>query len=198
METPRVAGMAYSERAYAARAWSVVPMQPRGKRPLVAWREFQQRLAREDEIAHWFARWPEANVGIVTGRISGIVVDVDARHGGQVRLSAAELRHGLLEATPEVAAGGGGRHLYYTHPGVTMAARVAVLPGIDLRGDGGCVVAPPSVHPWGRRYAWVAGRGPGEVALAPLPRHFGGEDTRVLPARASEGVLAPAGTRGHR
>jgi hypothetical protein len=55
-----------------------------------------------------------------------------------------------------------------------MGNRVAILPGVDLRGDGGCVVAPPSVHPSGRPYAWVTGRAPGDVALAPLPLHFGG------------------------
>ena len=177
MEDPQPASMADSARAYAARAWSVIPMQPRGKRPLVVWHGFQQRIAGEDEIAHWFSRWPDANVGIVTGQISGIVVvDVDPRHGGPASLAEAESRLGPLEATVEVATGGGGLHLYYAHPGVTTANRVAMLPGIDLRGDGGCVVAPPSVHPSGRRYDWVAGRSPEDVALAPLPRHFGGGD----------------------
>ena len=184
MEASKPSGMADSARAYAARAWSVIPMQPRGKRPLVSWREFQQRIAGEDEIAHWFSRWPDANVGIVTGQISGIVVvDVDIRHGGPASLAEAVLRHGALDATVEVATGGGGRHLYYTHPGVATANRVAMLPGIDLRGDGGCVVASPSVHPSGRCYAWVAGRSPEEVALAPLPRHFGGGGAGLRPHR---------------
>lgn len=178
MEDPKPAGMADSARAYPARGWSVIPMQPRGKRPLVTWREFQQRIAGEDEIAHWFSRWPDANVGIVTGQISGIVVvDVDTRHDGPASVAEAESRYGPLKATVEVATGGGGRHLYHAHPGETTANRVAMLPGIDLRGDGGCVVAPPSVHPCGRRYAWVAGRSPAEVALAPLPLHFGAGDT---------------------
>jgi hypothetical protein len=175
MEGPQSAAVANSALAYAARGWSVIPMQPCGKRPLVAWREYQQRIAGQDEIARWFRRWPDANVGVVTGRISGIVVvDVDARHGGPDSVAAAEARHGPLQATVESATGGGGRHLCYVHPGPAMSNRVAMLPGVDLRGDGGCIVAPPSVHPSGRRYAWVAGRGPGDVALAPLPPHFGG------------------------
>jgi len=66
--------MADSALAYAARGWSVIVMQPRGKRPLVAWPEFQRRIASEDEIACRFRCWPDANVGIVTGRVSGIVV----------------------------------------------------------------------------------------------------------------------------
>jgi hypothetical protein len=175
MDRMRSLAVADCARAYAARGWSVIPVQPRGKRPIVAWREFQQRIAGEDEIARWFGHWPDANVAIVTGRISGIVVvDVDTRHGGPDSVADAERRHGRLPATVESATGGGGRHLYYAHPGTPMANRVAMLPGVDLRGDGGCVVAPPSVHPSGRRYAWVAQRAPGEVALAPLPAHFGG------------------------
>jgi hypothetical protein len=157
----------------AARGWSVIPMQPRGKRPLVAWREFQQRPARGDQIEAWFRHWPDANVGIVTGRLSGlIVVDIDAQHGGPDSVAALEALHGLLPATVEALTGGGGRHLYFAHPGSPVANRVALYPGIDLRGDGGCVVAPPSVHPSGRRYAWRPGRGPDDLALARPPQHF--------------------------
>jgi hypothetical protein len=101
-----------------------------------------------------------------------VVVDIDLQHGGPASVAVAEAVHGPLPATVEAATGGGGRHLYYAHPGTTVANRVAVRPGIDVRGDGGCVVAPPSVHPSGRRYAWAAGRGPHERALAPLPVHF--------------------------
>jgi hypothetical protein len=167
------AAIAHAALAYAARGWSVIPMLPRGKRPLVVWREFQQRAATPGEIEQWFKRWPDANVGIVTGAVSAIVVvDVDLQHGGPASVAAAEAVRGPLPATVEAATGGGGRHLYYAHPGTTVANRVAVRPGIDVRGDGGCVVAPPSVHPSGRRYAWAAGRGPHERALAPLPVHF--------------------------
>ncbi len=161
--------------ACAARGWSVIPMQARGKRPIVAWRAFEQQAAGPGDITRWFAHWTEANLGLVTGRVSGlVVVDVDPRHGGAESLAAAEAEHGPLLPTVEAATGGGGRHLYYAHPGGVVANRVALRPGIDLRGDGGCVVAPPSVHPNGRRYEWAAGRAPGQVPLAPLPPHFGG------------------------
>ena len=148
-------------------------MQAQGKRPLVAWREFQQRIASADEIERWFKQWPDANVGVVTGRISGIiVVDVDVRHGGPDSVDEFEAAHGPLPPTVEAASGGGGRHLYYAHPGTTMANRVAIRPGIDVRSDGGCIVAPPSLHPSGRRYAWVDGHSPDELSLAPLPAHL--------------------------
>lgn len=159
--------------AYAARGWSVIPVQAHGKRPLVVWRELQQRIASVDDIDRWFRQWPDANIGIVTGRISGIVVvDVDAGHGGPDSVAELEALHGPLPKTVEAVTGGGGRHLYFEHPGATVANRVGIRLGIDLRGDGGYVVAPPSVHPNGRRYLWVAGHGPDELALAPPPVHF--------------------------
>jgi hypothetical protein len=149
-------------------------MQPHGKRPLVLWQRFQQHAASAADIERWFRRWPDANVGIVTGRVSGlVVVDVDARHGGQGSVTRLEARHGPLPPTVEAITGGGGRHLYYAHPGPARANRVAIEPGIDLRGDGGCVVAPPSVHPSGRSYVWVPGHGPDEHALAAPPHFFG-------------------------
>lgn len=155
---------------YLSRGWSVIPIEPRAKRPLTAWLEFESRCASAREVDGWFARWPQANVGIVTGAVSGLVVaDVDARHGGEASLFRLESEHGVLPDTVEALTGGGGRHLYFAHPGGRIANRVGLLPGLDLRGDGGCVVAPPSVHPSGRRYAWARGRSPDERALAPLP-----------------------------
>lgn len=161
---------------YAARGWSVIPMQPRAKRPIVAWTVHQHQAATREQIDGWWRHWPEANVGIVTGAISGLlVVDVDRAHGGLASLQALERRHGALPPTPEAATGGGGRHLYFRHPGHPVHNRVGLHPGIDLRGDGGCVVAPPSVHPSGRPYAWLPGLGPGEVDPAALPAWLAGE-----------------------
>lgn len=155
---------------YAARGWSVIPIEPRGKRPLVAWLEFQRRAPDASEIDAWFRHWPNANLGIVTGRVSGLVViDIDARHGGIDSIATLEIERGTLPRTIEVVTGSGGRHLYFAHPGGTVANRVALFPGIDLRADGGCVVAPPSIHPSGRRYTWVPAREPDEAPLAPLP-----------------------------
>jgi hypothetical protein len=159
---------------YLARGWSVIPIEPRGKRPLVAWLEYQERQPTAAEVAGWFGRWPEANVAIVTGVVSGLVVlDVDARHGGEQSLAGLETAHGPLPRTIAVATGGGGRHLYFSHPGGVVHNKVGLAPGIDVRGDGGCVIAPPSLHPSGRRYAWVRGCAPGEETLASLPLWLG-------------------------
>jgi hypothetical protein len=66
--------------------------------------------------------------------------------------------------------GGGGRHLYFAHPGGLSRNRAGFAQGIDLRGDGGYIVAPPSIHPTGRPYTWAPGRAPDEITLAALPR----------------------------
>jgi hypothetical protein len=156
--------------SYAERGWSVIPAEPRGKRPVVAWQEFQRRIATADEIADWFGRWPDANVAVVTGALSGVVVlDIDPRHGGTASLSRLEIAHGPLPQTLEALTGGGGRHLYFRHPGGLVRNRVGLAPGVDVRGDGGCVVAPPSVHPSGKRYAWVASHGPEDSPPARAP-----------------------------
>jgi hypothetical protein len=155
---------------YLARGWSVVPIRAREKRPLIAWQMHQQRRASEDDVRAWFARWSDANIAIVTGAVSGlVVVDIDPRHGGDSSLAHLEREHGPLPRTVEAISGGGGRHVYFAHPGGHVHNKVALAPGIDLRGDGGLVVAPPSVHPSGARYAWRAGQAPGELPLAPLP-----------------------------
>ncbi len=155
---------------YLARGWSVVPIEPGGKRPLVRWEELQARRASPAELQAWLARWPDANLGIVTGAVSGLLVlDVDPRHGGAESLAALEAEQGALPPTPEAETGGGGRHLYFAHPGGVVRNRVGLRPGIDLRGDGGLVVAPPSRHASGRAYRWREERAPGDLMLAALP-----------------------------
>lgn len=155
---------------YLGSGWSVIPIEPGGKRPLVRWEEFQQRRASEQETRSWFTRWPDANVGVVTGGISKLVVlDVDPRHGGEESLAELERRHGPLPRSVEALTGGGGRHVYFQHPGGVMRNRVGLAPGIDLRGDGGLIVAPPSLHQSGARYVWKASHHPDETSLAPMP-----------------------------
>ena len=155
---------------YLERGWAVIPVQPGGKRPLIAWEAYQHRLPREAEVEAWLAERPEANLGIVTGAVSGLVVlDVDRAHDGEASLRRLERRYGPLPETPVVRSGGGGFHFYFRHPGVEIRNRAGLAPGIDLRGDGGLVVAPPSLHPSGRRYLWERAHGPEDTELAPLP-----------------------------
>lgn len=152
------------------RGWSVIPIRERAKRPAVPWKIYQSKCVSEETLHEWFRRSPDCNVGIVTGALSRLVVlDVDPRHGGKESLRKLEREHGSLPDTVESITGGGGRHLYFSHPGGVVRNRTNIEPGIDLRGDGGCIVAPPSVHPSGKRYRWKKGHAPGETGLCVLP-----------------------------
>jgi putative DNA primase/helicase len=65
--------------SYQRQGFSVIPIQPREKKPLVHWEPYQKQRTTEEEIKVWWSKWPDANVGIVTGAISGLVViDLDA------------------------------------------------------------------------------------------------------------------------
>lgn len=155
---------------YLGRGWSVIPVRKRTKRPAVPWRAYQKKLVSEQTLHDWFRRAPDYNVAVVTGALSGLVVlDVDPRHGGQESLRELERRHGKLPKTIESITGGGGCHMYFSHPGGEIHNRTNFKPGLDLRGDGGCIVVPPSVHPSGKRYRWKKGLGPDEVKIARLP-----------------------------
>jgi hypothetical protein len=105
-------------------------------------------------VRRWWRRWPDANVGLRTGAASGLVVlDVDHGHGGEASLAQLVDAHEALPATLEVRTGGGGRHIYFTHPGGRVANSAGGLgPGLDVRGDGGYILAPPSRHASGATY----------------------------------------------
>lgn len=157
--------------SYLARGWAVVPVVPRSKRPLVRWEPYQHRLPTGEEVREWFGRWPDANIAIVTGRISGLVVlDVDPRHGGDDSLHELERTYGLLPDTVEAITGSGGRHVYFAYPGRETRNVVGLAPGLDLRGDGGLIIAPPSVHPSGRHYEWEVSHEPETTPVQPIPR----------------------------
>ena len=140
--------------------WSVIPLRPRDKVPaLQSWKAYQGRLASAGEVARWVVNG--CNIGIVTGTISGLLVlDLDSADA----MVEAE-RHGLPDTV--IARTAKGRHHYFRHPGSKVKNRAAILPGMDVRGDGGFVVGPGSIHPTSIRYEWITG--PDEVPLAPPP-----------------------------
>ncbi|MRR56129.1 MAG: bifunctional DNA primase/polymerase [Deltaproteobacteria bacterium] len=140
--------------SYLQRGFSVIPLEPRGKRPVVSWTLYQTRQATEEEVREWFDNDKGYNIGIVTGAISGLtVVDFDTQEAIQL----AKERN--FPVTP-LAKTGKGYHAYCQYKeGTRNFQKRADLPGIDLRSDGGYVVAPPSVHSSGSVYQWVQGRG---------------------------------------
>jgi hypothetical protein len=121
------------------------------------------------KIESWWSQWPDANIGIATGTVSGFdAVDIDPRHGGDDSLQDAKSEHGELPETVEALTGGGGRHLLFKHAaGVRNTA--GRLAGIDVRGDGGYIVVAPSRHQSGQLYSWEDSSRPGEIAIADWP-----------------------------
>lgn len=152
--------------SYASRGWPVFPCRRRGKEPLVPG-GFKAATTDAATIRAWWRRYAQPNIGMPTGRPSGIVVlDVDPRNGGDEAL----LDLPPLPETVEVITGGGGRHVYFQWPGFEVrCANNALGPGLDLKGSGGYVLVPPSVHPSGRRYQWEISSHPDDTPIAPMP-----------------------------
>lgn len=138
-----------------------------GKHPrLSKWED--KATTDPEQIRTWWRWWPQANIGIAAGKSDLLVLDLDEykeRFAGVDLLTAAD------ENTVTVGTGSGGRHLWYTMPdGARYGNETGELPdGIDIRGHGGLVVAPPSLHPSGRRYTFAEGWSPGDIDPQPLP-----------------------------
>nr|BBH91763.1 hypothetical protein KTC_65140 [Thermosporothrix sp. COM3] len=148
-----------------------------GKVPYPRTRGFHEATTDAEQISWWWRRWPEANVAIPTGSPSGwTVLDIDGRHDGfaSLRHLQAMLQHRLLDLhqapyavlATRIAHTGSGRHLVFRSPDPHLRCTVqfAGLPGIDLRGEGGYIVVPPSLHPNGRHYRWHS-----FAPIAPFP-----------------------------
>jgi hypothetical protein len=124
----------------------------RCKTPLVPWAEFQTRFPTIEEVSGWYDKWPNASIGIVTGKISNIVVfDLDS----EAAEDYAENEGGFPRTV--TAKTGKGYHVYMKYPDFNVGCDVKKEYDIDIRGDGGYVVAPPSLHGSGSRYEWEDG-----------------------------------------
>ena len=153
-------------------------------------------------IDQWWAMYPDANVGIATGRASGIVViDIDPDHGGEDSWANLEARFGATDDTWWVETGSGGYHIYFAAgEAETRNSAGMVGPGIDVRGDGGYVIAPPSLHVSGGQYRWSDHLNHKTIDQpAPMPewldtrvhhgrRGGGNHNANPLPEKISEGA----------
>jgi len=130
--------------------FSVIPLIKREKRPAIQWLEFQKRKPTDEELKSWFSDG-KYNIGIVTGKVSGglVVVDLDSSEALQLAIDEKFPR------APQVKTGKGAHMYYRSRVEVKNFQARDDLPGIDLRGEGGYVVAPPSVHPSGTAYEWT-------------------------------------------
>jgi len=143
---------------YASLGWPVFPVKTNDKIPLISsWPD--NATTDPDQIKEWFRRYTDANLAIATGVRSGLVIlDVDTKNGvdGREMLAKLESQLGPVPETPRVWTPNQGLHYYFSHPGdgQVVKNRTSLLPGLDLRGDGGYVLAPPSsIH--GKPYAWL-------------------------------------------
>ena len=145
---------------YLNLGFSVIPVRPGGKAPSRRWTDYMTRRASDNELKAWLRDDPEINFAIVTGVVSGVVVlDVDGS-GGFEEIA----KHGQLPITPTVVTGRG-KHFYFRHPGFDIPC-CRLMSKVDLRGEKGSAVVPPSLHHSGRRYQWEVGL---DVAIADLP-----------------------------
>jgi hypothetical protein len=171
--------------SYQRRGWSVMPIAPATKKPIIKWEEFQRRLPTEQEIEQWWRQWPRAGVGIITGKISNLIVlDVDTRKGADANAIYEQYPTGVVGRT-----GSGGGHFYYQYPADrehvpnVVGKENGKSNGFDLRADGGYVVAPPTLHPSGQRYEWITNRRPTPIKADLL--------LRILPKQIAEnGTIA--------
>jgi Bifunctional DNA primase/polymerase, N-terminal/Primase C terminal 1 (PriCT-1) len=145
--------MVQTARALAEKGLAIFPCLPRDKRPATQ-HGLKDATTDPIEIENWWHQNPNYNIAIATGAISGIfVIDLDGADA-EAGLRKLETQRGELPATVESITGRG-RHLFFKWPEKPVrnsAGKIAT--GIDVRATGGYVIAPPSIHPSGKRYCW--------------------------------------------
>lgn len=164
--------------AYAARGWAVFPLAPGTKTPFKESHGLKDATTDAEQIIAWWTSCPDANIGAVTGKVSGIsVLDWDEKpwedkYGETVTLRALVERYGTLPKTPvqQTWSGGGQAIFAYTSAGSNAAGGYGQW--LDGRNNGGYIVVPPSAVAEGERegiYAWMPGQGAFDCDLAPMP-----------------------------
>jgi hypothetical protein len=196
---------------YAERGWKVFPLHSMkgtacscgspncasaAKHPHI--KEWQKYCSSQvGEIKDWWQKWPDANIGLATGKASGFfVLDIDPRHGGKESLQKLVKKNGILPKTLASSTGGGGYHLFFNEPEIRIGNRANVLPGLDVRGDGGYVVAPPSFHKSGMQYCWLKDFAASPIIDAPqwlLNLSLGKDSSRPVVDFSSLGSVGEGG-----
>lgn len=177
---------------YARHGWSVFPLRPKTKDPFSGLGVYAA-TTNLAQVENWWRRWPQANIGLHCGGSGLLAIDHDKykdTYGGAGLLSRAD------EETVTSLTGSGGTHLLYqVADGKRYSNRAAGMPaGVDIRGWGGYIVLPPSIHPNGPLYRWELGYGPHERSILQLPSAMqtlldkSGSKRRTLGAPNSERV----------
>jgi len=140
-------------QSYLKLGWSVIPINPKNKRPYIKWEPYQNSLPNKSELQDWWTQFPKANIGVITGKISElIVIDVDSKEGREIYTASFNELHNTISQT---TGKNGGLHLFFKHPGDKLYHnRAGMLEKVDVRADGGYVIVAPSIHPNGKEYQW--------------------------------------------
>ncbi|MBT8362007.1 MAG: bifunctional DNA primase/polymerase [Deltaproteobacteria bacterium] len=143
---------------------SIIPLQPNDKKPLIDWKEYQERIASPEEVESWFESHPDANIGLVTGSVSGvIVIDSDSPE------ATKWMRESIPKAVLYQKTGNGWHALYKSNGQPVPNSASLIYDKADIRGDGGYIVIAPSVHPNGKKYELTSPFGLGWEDLTPFP-----------------------------
>lgn len=186
MLSPKTEGLVNNALMYAGLGWKVFPVHTMlggvcschegaacgrpAKHPRIA-ESFEGASNDPTQIKNWWTQWPQANIGIATGEASGLtVVDADAGKGkaGVINLTQLCSDKGGVPATLTSDTGGGGLHLYFTYCKELQTGTDVLAKSVDVRNDGGYVIAPPSNHYTGSVYKWRANTN----TLLPVPAYM--------------------------
>ena len=165
---------------------SVFPLHPNGKRPLTR-QGFKDASSSPEQTARWWGQSPSANIGLPTGVVNGIVVvDVDVKDGkaGEDSLKALQQDHGAF-LTRTIQTPTGGYHFYFSSSDPEIGNRTAMREGIDIRGNGGYVVAPGSVID-GSAYQVIV-----DEEIVPLPASLSDEVKGMVQGDPEKRVQSP-------
>jgi hypothetical protein len=146
--------------------FSVIPVKGKSGH-LVQWSEYQHEKPSEDQIKEWWNKWPDSNIGIITGAISGItVIDIDSYKLSDEDFEAVNKAFPDDFATATALSGSGGQHRYFAYD-PDVPTRNDIMKGVDIKNDGGVIIAPPSKNENGT-YQWLKSK---KISVVP-PRAF--------------------------
>jgi len=153
------------------KGYSVIPVKPNKKPYIPKWTPYQSTKPTKEEILSWWQKWPEANVAVITGKVSDMIgIDVDTKDAfGRFEDYMPDGFETPMCRTPR-----GGWHYWFKYEeGFRTCSNV--LEGVDIRADGGYLIVPPSENGNGEKYAWLDGLKPSDVDKQPIP-----EDNRQI------------------
>ena len=148
---------------YAQNGYWILPLKPREKKPLINWKQLQERPLTKEEVEKYWKEKPDANIGLITGHKSGLVVfDFDSEDAWDWYLEKFKVMDTPICLTNRLF------HHYFQLGKEFSSCKLKE--GIEIKANGSYVVAPPSIHPSGKKYQWKEGQGIQDVELSSFPK----------------------------